>query len=180
MAEAILVGEKVTLRPLRVEDVPLQTKWFLDPEVVRWLQLSEDPPELITVEAVRERFEMMEADPFTREWAIETKDGTTIGSIELVNIHGLQGRAEMHLVIGEKEYWSGGYGSDAIRTLLRYAFEELDLRRVWLTPDADNVRARRSFEKCGFKQEGVLRAHRLRFGEPVDMLVMGVLREEFL
>ncbi|RPJ50910.1 MAG: N-acetyltransferase [Chloroflexi bacterium] len=174
----VLEGEKVRLQPLTAEDVPLLTRWFRDAEVVHHLQLSEDPPELMTIEAVRERFNYMDSDPFTRVWRIDTKAGRPIGQIELVNLHPLQKRAEMHISIGEKDYWSGGYGSDAVLTMLRFAFNDLGLRRVYATPDADNIRAIRSFEKCGFVLEGTLREHRLRHGQPVDMVMMGALRKE--
>jgi RimJ/RimL family protein N-acetyltransferase len=54
------------------------------------------------------------------------------------------------------------------------------LRRVDLLTDADNERGLRCYEKCGFVREGLLRKRRLRFGQPVDMIVMSVLREEWL
>ncbi|HEX6383206.1 MAG TPA: hypothetical protein VF177_00915 [Anaerolineae bacterium] len=52
----ILEGQQVLLRPLSEEDIPLLARWLFDPEVLHWLQLSEDPPELRTIEAVRERY----------------------------------------------------------------------------------------------------------------------------
>ena len=176
----VLEGANLTLRPLTDGDVPLLAKWLFEPEVLRWLQLSEDPPELRTEEAVRERFERMQADPFTMTWRIDTKEGRPIGQIELVNIHPLQRRAEMHMAIGEKDTWGQGYAMPAVRRLLQYAFEDLGLRRVYLTPDADNARAIRAFEKCGFVREGLLREHRLRHGQPTDMLMMGVLSRDFM
>lgn len=178
--QPILQGEKTVLRRLADSDVPLLTRWFFDPDVLHWLQLSEDPPSLRTEEAVRERFERMQADPWTKVWRIDTHEGRPIGQIELVNIHPVHKRAEIHLLIGEKEFWSQGYGSDAISTLLGYSFGELGMRRIYLIPDRDNLRAIRSYEKCGFVQEGVLRAQRLRYGEPVDMVVMALLREDYL
>jgi RimJ/RimL family protein N-acetyltransferase len=75
----------------------------------------------------------MQADPFTSTWRIDTKDGRPIGQIELVNIHPLQRRAEMHLCIGEKDIRGRGYGTQAIRLLLQYVFDNLYLRRVYLT-----------------------------------------------
>lgn len=171
-------SHKTTLRPLTEADVPLLARWFFDPEVVHWLQLSEDPPQLRSLEAVRERFVRMRDDPSVRVWRIDTADGKPIGQIELVNIHRLQKRAEMHVCIGEKNFQNGGYGTDAIRQFLRLAFDELNLRRIYATPDEDNVRAIKCFEKCGFKKEGILRAHRLRYGKPINMMMMGVLREE--
>lgn len=180
--EKILQGEKVILRSLTAEDVPLLARWLFSPEVLPWLQLSEDPPHLRTVEAVRERYERMRADWGTRLWRIDTQEGFPVGQIELVNIHPLHGRAEIHLCIGETGERSRGMGTAAIRCLLHYVFQATTptLRRVFITPDADNGRAIRCFEKSGFVREGVLRAHRLRHGQPTDMVMMGVLREDFL
>src|SRR5437016_6155120 len=95
--EANLTEQKVILHPLKLADVPLLARWFFDPAVVHWLQLSEDPPDLRTVDAVRERFEHMQADPGTRLWRIDTQAGAPIGQIEMVDIHPLQKRAELHL-----------------------------------------------------------------------------------
>jgi RimJ/RimL family protein N-acetyltransferase len=174
-----LEGNEGLLRPLAEEDIPLLTRWLFDPDVLHWLQLSEDPPELRTEEAVRERFERMQADPFTETWRIDTAEGRPIGQIELVDIHPIQRRAEMHLFIGEKDSWGRGYGTRAVRRLLGHAFDDLVLRRVFAMADADNARVIRCFERCGFAREGLLRQHRLRHGQPVDMVVMGVLDEEY-
>jgi len=152
---------------------------LFDPEVLHWLQLSEDPEELRTEEAVRERQERMQADPFTETWRIDTVEGRPVGQIELVEIHPLQRRAEMHLLLGEKDVWGRGYGTRAVRRLLGHAFDDLGLRRVFAMADEDNVRGIRLFERCGFAREGLLRKHRLRHGQPVDMIVMGILEEDY-
>ena len=167
------------LRPLAEDDVPLLTRWLFDPDILHWLQLSEDPPELRTEEAVRERFERMQADPFTQTWRIDTAEDRPVGQIELVDMHPLHRRAEVHLSIGEKDIWGRGYGTLAVRRLLGHAFDDLRLRRVFAMADEDNVRVIRCFEKCGFVREGLLRRHRLRHGRPTDMVVMGVLDEEY-
>lgn len=174
----VLRGEKVRLRPFADSDVPLLRKWLNDPDVLRWLQLSEDPPELMqSIEAHMERWQRIRDDPRAQSCLIETKDGLPIGEIGLMDIRRDHGRADLGISIGEREYRGRGYGADAIRTLLRYAFGHLGLRRVGLIADEDNARAIRCYEKCGFAREGLLRAYRLRHGQPVDMVVMSVLRD---
>lgn len=179
LAGAILEGEGVRLRPMEDGDVPLLARWLNDPDVRHWLHLSEDSERLLTLEAHRERFERIRADPAHVSWCIETKDGQPIGEIGLMDIHRLHSRAELGVTIGEKDFWSRGYGTDAVRRVLRYAFEEMGLRRVGLITDEDNLRAIRCYEKCGFVREGLLRAFRLRHGRPLNMVAMGALREEF-
>ena len=121
----------------------------------------------------------MRADPWRLVWCIETEDGQPIGNLGLHAIDETHGRATLGIAIGEKDHWGRGYGTDAIRQVLGYAFRELGLRRVDLHVDEDNVRGIRCYEKCGFVREGLLRGHRLRLGEPVNCVVMAVLREDW-
>jgi len=173
-----LTGRRVRLVPEHVEHAPLIARWNDDPEVRHWLHRSEDPPELFERAAVEQLIRAMLADPSHVRFVIETEDGEPIGDVGLLGIH-RSGRAELSIVIGEKTHWARGYGADAIRTLLRFGFESLGLRRVTLIADADNARGIACYLRCGFRQEGVLRAHRLRYGRPLDMVTMAVLREEF-
>lgn len=82
--------------------------------------------------------------------------------------------------IGEREDWSRGYGSDAMRLCLQYAFLELGLQRVSLGLHEYNPRALRSYEKVGFRMEGRCRQEVLREGRRTDTLWMGILRDEWL
>ena len=179
-ATAVLEGEKVRLRPFTDDDVPQLYRWFNDREVLHWLQLSEDPPELMqSMDAHHERWQRIRDDAGQQSWLIETKEGRPIGEIGLLDIHPTHHRAELGIVVGEKEYWNRGYGTDAIRCLLRHAFGEVGLRRVGLIVDEDNDRAIRCYENCGFAREGLLRGYRLRDGQPINMWVMGLLREDW-
>jgi diamine N-acetyltransferase len=173
-----LAGRRVRLVPQRLDHVDVLTRWDADPEVRHWLHRSEDPPERLARAAVETLVREGLADPGEVRFMIEADDGALIGQIRLIGIHP-HGRAELAILIGEKGYWSRGYGRDAILRLLRFGFEELGLRRVTLIADADNARGIRCYERCGFRHEGVLRAHRLRYGRPLDMVIMAILREEF-
>ena len=165
------------LRPVEEPDLPLFVRWFNDPEVRYWLSMSDGPE--FTLEAEQEWYEEMRADPWRVVWCIETEDGQPIGNLGLHAIDETHGRATLGISIGEKAYWGRGYGTEALRAVLRYAFEEMELRRVVLEADEDNARGIRCYEKCGFVREGLLRAHRLRHGEPVNGVIMSVLREEW-
>jgi RimJ/RimL family protein N-acetyltransferase len=177
IAEKVLVGRKVRLVPQTLAHVDSLTRWNNDRDVLHWLHRSEDPAELLVRPAVEAMVRRGLADRSEARFMIEADDGALIGEIRLIGIHPC-GRAELAILIGEKAYWSRGYGGDAIATLLRFAFRDLDLRRVTLIADADNARGIACYERCGFRHEGVLRAHRLRYGKPLDMVAMAVLREE--
>ena len=170
-----LTGEKTCLRTLGEHDLPTLQQWFNDPDVRHWLHQSERPE--ATVEDIRERI-LRPTEQNTIAWVIEA-DAKPIGVLRLIEIDAHHRRCELAISIGAKQYWDQGYGADAIRQALGYAFGVLELARVGLLTDADNARGIRSYEKCGFVREGVLRQHRLRYGRPLDMVVMGVLKEEW-
>ena len=165
------------LRPIADEDLPLFARWLNDPEVRYWLSMADGPD--LTLESEEEWYEEMRADPATVVWCIETEEGKPIGNLGLHAIDEAHGRATLGIFIGEKTYWSRGYGTEAIRSLLGFAFGEMGLRRIALGTDEDNARGIRCYEKCGFVREGLQRAFRLRGGEPVNGVVMAVLREEW-
>jgi len=177
-ATPVLQGKLTRLRPLQQSDLPDLIRWYGDPEVNHWLHQSEYRD--VSEERVRAKFGPGTEREGEVRWIMESADGTSIGVLRLEGIEVVHGRAELAVSIGEKAYWERGYGTDAIRLALRHGFRALGLRRVDLITDADNERGIRCYEKCGFRREGVLRAHRLRYGEPLDMVVMGVLREEMV
>ena len=86
----------------------------------------------------------------------------------------------MGLSIGERENWDKGYGTEMVNLLLRFAFTEVNLRRVTLTVFEYNPRAVRVYEKVGFRHEGRERKSLNREGRRWDMIFMGILREEWL
>lgn len=173
----VLQGTLTCLRPLQKSDLQDLMRWYGDPEVNHWLHQSEYRD--LSEERVHAKFGPGTEHPGEIRWIMEAVDGTSIGVIRLEGIEGAHTRAELAVSIGEKAYWSRGYGTDAIGLALGYAFRELALRRVHLITDADNERGIRCYEKCGFRREGLLRSHRVRYGEPLDMVVMGVLREDW-
>jgi RimJ/RimL family protein N-acetyltransferase len=173
----VLVGEKTRLRPVTFDDVPALLRWFTDPDVIHWFGASDQPP--VTAESLTADLEAELGDASFREFILETLDGQPIGYFDLRRINPTHRNAQLFVAIGEADYRGAGYGTDALRTLLRYAFDDLDLRRVYLQADADNARGIRCYEKCGFVHEGVLRQHRVRHGQPLDMVYMAVLRTEW-
>ena len=172
-----LQGAAVRLRAVEESDLPLLVRWMNDPEVRYWLHHSDRPD--ATVESVRGRFGLTEERFPNLAWLIETLEGRPVGHLGLLQVDPHHKRAELAISIGEKECWSRGYGTDAIRTVLRHGFEDLGLRRIDLHTDADNARGIRCYEKCGFVREGVMRERRVRYGKPLDMVLMAVLRDEW-
>jgi len=175
ISESILEGEKVRLRPVQESDLPHFQRWLQDPEVTRWLAGFGEPP---TLEDEYEWYERRRADEGSVLWAIDTLDGRLVGNIEL-RLAPAAERAELGISIHDKTQWNQGFGTDAVRLVLEYAFEELDLNRVELTTDEENVRGLRCYEKVGFVREGLLRQHRLLDGRFGNTIMMSVLRDEW-
>jgi RimJ/RimL family protein N-acetyltransferase len=175
--EVRIEGALVRLRPPNDSDVPHFVRWYSDPDVLHWLHMTEGPAPTEAME--QERIDNARNDPYQVLWIIETNEGRVVGNVGLLQIDMVHGRAWLGITIGEKDCWSHGYGTDAIRLLLQYAFNSLGLRRIQLITDADNERGIRCYEKCGFYQEALLREHRLRYGKPLDMVQMAVLRGEW-
>ena len=174
----IIPGEKVLLRPIRPEDYPTLVAWSADPEVVAFIE--GDYPR--TVEACPAWYEDGRVNRYSRRFAIVTRgDGERlIGDIELDHIAWRSGDAELRIRIGEKTYWDQGYGTDAVRALVRHAFQSMNLSRIYLRVDAENKRALRCYEKCGFRKEGRLRREGGPGRAPAVVFLMRLLKKEFL
>jgi RimJ/RimL family protein N-acetyltransferase len=107
------------------------------------------------------------------------QDDKLIGDIGLDIVNWSHGEAFVGIGLGERDYWGKGYGSDAMRVILRYAFTELNLRRVSLDVFEYNPRAIKSYEKVGFVHEGRMREYLNRDGRRWDLIFMGILYEEW-
>lgn len=102
-----------------------------------------------------------------------------IGNIKLGSINWLHRHADISLFIGDNKYWGQGLATEAINIVTEFSFEELNLNKVKAGCYAGNVGSAMAFEKCSFKQEGVLRNHCWSHGEYVDCLLYGLLRDEY-
>jgi len=174
----MLQGDKVILRGIRREDLPLLWQFHNDLELE--LAGGGDPP-------MPQSLTRLEAD-FDREaanggrdgasFAIEA-DGILIGRCVLRNFDHTNQTCELGIGIGNASYRDRGYGGDALRVLLDYAFRLRNVRKVWLVVNADNPRAMRLYTARGFVEEGRFRQHVWSNGRYIDLVQMGLLRDEW-
>lgn len=178
----LLRGELIHLTAENPEVMAVNfSRWSQDTGWVRLL--DSDPPRMYSEKKWKEWLEkdLEKAVPDEIFFAIhDLQDNAVIGFVGLFNLYKLHGDALVAIALGERKYWGNGYGTDAMRVLQRYAFMELNLRRVGLIVFGYNPRAIRSYKKAGFISEGKVRGAMLRDGKRWDFLYMGILRDEWL
>jgi RimJ/RimL family protein N-acetyltransferase len=174
----MLVGERVTLRGIRREDLP--RLWEFNNDVAVELAGGGDPPIPQSLERLQAEFDQNAAKGGRdgAQFAIEA-DGKFIGQCGLFNLDSTAMTGELGITIGDKAYWGRGYGRESIRLLLDYAFRLRNFHKVWLRVHGDNERAIRAYRGSGFVEEGRLRTHVFSNGRYVDALYMGVLRDDW-
>lgn len=177
MSKGFLIGEGVILRGFEKEDLKYLYNWLNNSEVTCYIFLGDRPA---IMERLVENWEKEFKSPNDIAFAVvEKTDGKVVGSAGLYSINFISRSAEFRIIIGEPEYWDKGIGAEAAKLLVSYAFNKLNLNKVWLGVNADNIRAVKSYEKAGFVREGVLRQEIYRNGRHYDAVRMSVLREEF-
>lgn len=181
MDAGILTGKLVRLT---CEDPQVMAKcfehWQKDSLYMRLL--STDPSMFFSSKYIQELLEkdlVAEQPRFTMFAVRRLADDQTIGEIGLDAVDFPKQDTFVGIGIGEREDWNHGYGTDAMRVLLRYAFTELNLHRVSLTVFEYNPRAIQSYLRAGFREEGRLRQCFKREGQRWDMIFMGILRSEW-
>ncbi|MQA00291.1 MAG: GNAT family N-acetyltransferase [Dehalococcoidia bacterium] len=178
-----LEGERTRLRPPDLSEAPRFLEWIADTEVRHLIGGTAYPMTLAAEEEwLRSKSEISwDNGMFLAIDATDAPGGAPvhIGSIELRKLHAEARSGEVGMMIGERAYWGRGYGTDALRTLCRFAFEELDLHRLELGVAEYNPRAQRAYEKVGFVVEGRLRQDSYIAGRYYDTFVMGLLHSEF-
>jgi RimJ/RimL family protein N-acetyltransferase len=175
----MLQGILIDLVPYDEQFVARETGWVNGP-MREWWGMDG----LATEASQRQRREQrqvgIDAGRLAR-FGVQTASGEPIGIFVLRDIDPYHRSAEVGAGIGDPAYWGGGYGSDAMLLIVQYAFDWLDLRRLWLTTRGDNIRAQRQIEKCGFRREGARRRKMFDTqGRYQDSLYYGLMRDKWL
>lgn len=151
--EKTLKGRDIYLRPMEEADTDLIVKWR-NTDFVRRNFIYQKK---FTREGHLDWIETMVNTGKVIQFIICTGEGIPVGSVYLRDIDREHGKAEYGIFIGEKEALSKGYGTQAAELMIEYSFRILGLHKLMLRVLAENVRARRSYEKAGFVKEGYLR-----------------------
>jgi RimJ/RimL family protein N-acetyltransferase len=178
----ILRGELVRLSAMDVEESSKAfSRWSRDSEFKRLI--NSEAVRTTSSQSVKKWFQKeLDERSINQHWFSIRKldDDTLLGDIDLFVDTWASRDAFVGLGIGEREFWGKGYGTDLLNIILRYAFTEVNLKRVTLNVFEYNPRAIRAYEKVGFRHEGRQRKVLNKEGKRWDMLFMGILREEWM
>ena len=172
-----LHGLLTTLVNLEKSHIPKCWNWINDAKVIRHMS----GPFVTTYRGELKWFREMQNNKNNRVFAILDKEtGTHIGNLGLEDISRYHKKATYGLIIGEKKYWNKGYGTDATRIALRYAFKRLKLNKVSLTVFPENKGGIKVYQRAGFKKVGRLKKDVKVRGKFQDTIFMEVMAEDFL
>jgi len=173
-------GKNISLRGLELTDVQELMKHWNRKEVKQFL-LTMSPhskeEEVEWIKSTWERRKKGESYIFAIEHIGEQR---YIGNIELNITDQISRRGEIGIVIFNSDFWSKGYGSEALKLLLDFGFKELNLNSIELQVFETNPRAIKCYSNVGFKEVGRRRKARFFEGKYIDLLLMDILRQEFL
>ncbi len=182
----IIYGKRIRFRAVEPADLDRFLVWINDPDV------TENLLQQLPISSVEEKswYEKMMALPPARHVMVieirKSSDGITrsdewiaIGNIQFISMDERLGSASVGIMIGEKDHWDNGYGTEAMQLMLAHGFNTLNLNRIYLSVCKKNLRGIRAYEKAGYKLEGTLREAHYQHGEYSDMLIMSVIRREW-
>jgi RimJ/RimL family protein N-acetyltransferase len=176
MKNAFRSGPRVSFRPAEVEHAPIYQAWVNDPENHQYLARFRPMSGLEEKQWLEKVHERKELHLF--EIALRDEE-RPIGLCSIGLGEQPHRSGEVGISIGDREFQGKGYGSEAIGLLLEYGFATLGLHRIQLFVYANNARAIRCYEKCGFRREGVRREARWWAGRWWDILEYAILEHEW-
>lgn len=171
-------GRKVELRAFEASDAEAVHRFKNDPAITEGLYDAVFPQSMIQVSEWVRHASSMAPEQADYRFAIVSDDGKTVGFAGIYQIDWKAGNGEVGIAIGDADYQGKGYGTDALVTVTRFAFEEMGLRRLWTRVLASNERSQKLFEKCGYTREGLLREHHFRHGRMQDVVLFGRLADD--
>jgi RimJ/RimL family protein N-acetyltransferase len=148
-------GRKTTLREKKLSDVRNDYRWQSDPELAR-LDAAKVLVMPFSLYLLEYAAALHQSYPNRYPLAIETHDGRHIGNFTCYDIDEKKGDAQLGIIIGDRDYWDKGYGTDAVKTMVDHVFRTTRLNRLYLKTLDWNLRAQKCFVRCGFAPFGHL------------------------
>lgn len=169
-----LRGRRTILRPPTKADAAIMTRWINDPDVRQFVTTS------YPISEETEATYLADVNkPDKNVFLVIEVDGRPIGTMGLHSINLIDRTCTTGAIIGEKDCWGKGYGTDAKMALLEYAFDSLGLRKIHSSVIAYNARSLAYSLKCGYVEEGRRRQRFFKKGRHYDEILLGILRKEW-
>ena len=169
----------IYLREITKSDLPIINKWRNDRNIVDMLG---SPFRFINIETDENWFQEYQnhRDRSIRLAICDIDTNSIIGVVYLTDIDWINRTARYNIMIGETAYQNKGVGKSATDLMLEHAFNDMNLHKLWLRVLENNLKAISLYEKCGFIKEGVNRQHIFKNGMYVNLIAMGILKEEWV
>jgi RimJ/RimL family protein N-acetyltransferase len=172
----MLRGELTNLRAVERSDARLLHRWLNDPELMRYWGYPASTPSSTAIDRQVEQW-LDEEAKLDRPacFMVDLLDGETVGLAVLSKFEADHACAELSLLIGEREHWGKGIGTDVVETVLDACFDQWNLHRITVRVEAFNERARALYEKCGFAVDATLREASFFDGAYHDVVLFSAL-----
>jgi len=171
-----LIGERIYLSPVSVEDAEKYVEWFCDFKTTDGIGKSSS---IMTVESEREWLESTLKNNDLNFAIVDLENDELIGNCGIMNINHINRSAEVGIFIGDENKRSNGYGTESLRLLLDYGFNYLNMNNIMLNVKSFNERAIACYKKIGFKEFGRRRESYFLNGKYYDDIQMDILAREF-
>ncbi len=172
---SIIEGKRVKMRPIERKDLDYTLNWANNPEIAYYTGYMYP----ISMEMEVKWYERILAEESRKTFIIETKDDVVIGLTAILNIDWKNRKAELSMLIGNKEYWGQGYGRESVRTMLNHIFNNMGLNKVYGRIIDYNQAALKMDLKAGYSQEGNIKDDIMIQGEFHDRYLIGITKAEF-
>ena len=170
-----LIGDRIYLSPRNSEDIEKFTQWLNDFETTDYIGRSG----ILTTLNSEKKYLEENSSPEANFAIVKNEDDKMIGTVSLERINHIDRCATLGIFIGDKNFRSKGYGTEAIKLILEYGFKYLNLKNINLELLEFNERALKCYKKCGFKEYGRRRKCKFVDGKYYDLIEMDILKEEF-
>jgi len=170
----LIIGDKIILRAVEEADNKMLLALINDPDTEMMIGGSSWP--VSEVEQLRWFQKQEQRKDILRCIIAHKENGQAIGTLILTDIDSKNGTAQIHIKMSKDGGRGKGYGTDAVKAIVQYAFDELRLNCIYAQILSYNIASARLFEKCGFQRDGVLRARVYKRGSFVDVFEYSILR----
>ena len=169
-----MIGEKCYLSPIDLEDINQYIEWFNTEEIFQYLLAGTN---MVSYETEKELLIKMSKEHIYA--IIDKKHDCLLGNAGLISINHVEKTSEIAIFIGNRNYWGIGYGTEALKLLVDYAFRILGLENIMLRVFDYNKRAIKCYEKAGFKKIGERRISHYYNNERHNEIFMDIIKTDF-